>query len=191
MARTVSVLALVNLTRLMFCLAVASLAVQAQSAKPRMVCLFLDLNAMDAPAQASARDNAIQYVQQLIAPSDIVEVMTYTSRLNVIQDFTSDQDSLVAALRTISPSAADSAAASNSTAAANDDLSHAQLQAVQTAVSSLSRFPERKAMIYFSAPSHESSANQGEEFKNAMNAAVRANVAIYAFDSHGLTLPRQ
>jgi VWFA-related protein len=160
-------------------------ALHAQAARPRMVCLFLDLNSMDTAAQSNARDSAIQYVQQLIAPSDIVEVMTYTSQLNVVQDFTSDPGSLVAALRSIVP------AAGSSPGAANTDLIHAQFQAIQTAVSSLSRFPERKAMVYFSTPVSQDSASHKEDLKDAINAAVRANVAVYSVDSRGLALPRQ
>jgi VWFA-related protein len=179
----------VKLTRLSLCLTLASVALQAQALRPRLVCLFLDLNSVDAAAQSQARDNAIHYVRDLLAPDDIVEIMTYTSRLDVIQDFTSDQDSLIAALRTILPSNAPTAA--NNAVAAGDDARRAQLQAIQTAVSSLSRFPERRAMVYFTAPLAPASLENNPELKDAVKAAAHASVAIYSFDQHGLGLPRK
>ena len=181
-----------KVTRLIFFLSAISLALHAQaparSVRPRLVCLFLDLNSLDAAGQIKARDGAIQFIEQVAAPSDVVEIMTYTSRLNVIRDFTTDHDSLVAALRAIAPADLGSNAANH---AGNDPASdgvRARLQALQEAVSSLSRFPDKKAMIYFSSPT----ANPGLDdelkaaLKDAVNAAVRANVSIYSPSSPGL-----
>ena len=179
------VLAGVKLTRLIFGLAISALAVHAQASRPRLVCLFLDLNSVDAAAQTQARDNAIHYVKDLLAPDDIVEIMTYTSRLDVVQDFTSDQDALVAALRTIEPTAG------SDLPPAGNDARRAQLQAIQTALSSLSRFPERRAMVYFTVPLAQTDLDTNPELKDAFKAATRASVALYSFDSHGLGLPRK
>jgi VWFA-related protein len=177
----------IKVTRLIFCLSAISLALHAQaqasSARPRLVCLFLDLHSLDAADQIKARDGAIQFVEQVAAPSDVVEIMTYTSRLNVIQDFTTDHDSLVAALRAITPAAPGSQAGSNAAADAR-----ARLQALQDAVSSLSRFPDKKAMVYFSSPTPNPGLDDElrAALKDAVNAAVRANVSIYSPSSPGL-----
>jgi VWFA-related protein len=147
------------------------------------VCLFLDLNSLDAADQIKARDGAIQFVQEVAAPSDVVEIMTYTSRLNVIQDFTTDHDGLVAALHAIAPAEPGSQAANNAA-----DGIRARLQALQDAVSSLSRFPDKKTMVYFSSPTPNPGLDEDLKaaLKDAVNAAVRANVSIYSPSSPGL-----
>lgn len=152
----------------------------ANSARPRLVCMFLDLNSMDAASQSKARDNVMQFVQQQVAPSDLVEIVTYTSQVNVIQDFTGDHDSLLAALRTIVPNESGNGIAGN-----ND----ARVQAIQTAVSSLSRFPARKALVYFSAAAPKLGDDDHSPLKDAFDAALRANVAIYPVDTGALPTP--
>ncbi|HEY1754548.1 MAG TPA: VWA domain-containing protein [Bryobacteraceae bacterium] len=169
-----------KLTRTILCLAAAALAVEAQAPRPRMVCLFLDVSSPDLSAQSSVRESAIQYVQQLIAPSDIVEVMTYSSRLNVVQDFTSDQDRLIGALKTIEPATPNNVATGS--APANDDAGHGEVQAIQGAVSSLLRFPEKKTIVYFSAGNPKGSLDSSDDIKDEVNAAMRANVAIYSVE---------
>jgi VWFA-related protein len=177
----------IKVTRLICCLSTISLALHAQapagSARPRLVCLFLDLNSLDAAEQIKARDGAIQFVEQVAAPSDVVEIMTYTSRLNVIQEFTTDHDSLVAALHTIASATPESSSANNAT-----DGIRARLQAFQEAVSSLSRFPDKKTMVYFSNPTPNPGLDEDLKaaFKNAVNAAVGANVSVYSPNSPGL-----
>lgn len=178
--------------RLIFCLATVSLGLQARPpeaqvpqpspnpGRPRLVCLFLDLNSVDATDQSKARDNAIQFVQELAAPSDLVQIVTYTSKLNVIQDFTGDHDSLLTALRTIEPNQA-----GNSAGVTGNDLGN-RIQAIQTAVSSLTRFPEKKALIYFSSvmplPSVDDDDENPSALKDAVKAATRANVSVYSPD---------
>jgi VWFA-related protein len=175
----------IKFTRLIFCLSAISVVLHAQAtaARPRLVCLFLDLNSLDAAEQIKARDGAIQFVEQVAAPSDVVEIMTYTSRLNVIQDFTTDRDSLVAALHAIAPANPGSSATSN--AAANVS---ARFQALQDAVSSLSRFPDKKTLVYFSSLASNSGLDDELKaaLKDAVTAAVRANVGIYSPSSPGL-----
>jgi len=168
-----------KLTRLFLSLATVSLALHAQApaqAPPsRLLCLFFDLNSLDAAAQSTARDNAIKFVQEQTAPSDRIAIMTYASRLNVLQDFTADHDMILATLRTMMPISA---------AAGNSDTS-AQLQAIQAAASALAPLPEKKAMIYFSSGEPKNGIDNQEDLRATVNAAVRANVAIYSVDSRG------
>src|ERR1700733_2055019 len=105
-----------KLTRLILSLTALSFALQAQQApatQPRLLCLFLDLNSLDAAAQSTARDNAIKFVQEQTAPSDRISVMTYTSQLNMLQDFTDSRDGILAALGTIMPNTNTAAGSSN------------------------------------------------------------------------------
>jgi VWFA-related protein len=176
-----------KLTRLIFCLTTLPLALLAQTpqtpatpAGPRLLCMFFDLNTMDAAAQSTALDSAVKFVQEQATPSDRISVMTYTSRLNVLQDFTDSRDGILAALRTILPSNAP-----NSAAIGNGD-SRILLQGIQAAISVLAPLPEKKAMIYFSSGVPRNGIDNQDQVRATVNAAVRANVSIYSVDSRGL-----
>jgi VWFA-related protein len=182
-----------KLTRLILSVTALSLALHAQApqASPRMLCMFFDLNSMDAAAQSKALDSAIQFVQQQAAPSDRIAVMTYTSQVNVLQDFTDSRDGILAALRTIMPSGAGNGAAANPDAEFNIFLADRQLAALQNAVELLATLPEKKAMIYFSSGVPKAGVDNQAQLRATINAAVRANVAIYPADSRGISLPPQ
>ena len=171
-----------RMTRLISSLSLLSLVLHAQApANPtpgRLLCVFLDMNAMDAAAQATARDSAIQYVQRQAQPSDRIAVMTYTSQLNVLEDFTTDHDRTLAALRMIMPRGA---------AGASDAA--VRLQAIRAAVAALSPLPDKKAMLYFSS-GVLGNGGDDSEMRATVNAAIRANVSIYSVDSRGLTPPQ-
>ncbi|MGZ6317355.1 MAG: hypothetical protein ACXWNQ_08855 [Anaerolineales bacterium] len=86
-------------TKLLFCLAVCALLAGAQDR--RSLCLLFDLNSMSAPEQVRAQEAAIKFVEEQAKPSDLVSIMTFTSELTVVQDFSGDHDILIAALRKI------------------------------------------------------------------------------------------
>jgi VWFA-related protein len=165
-----------KLARLIFALGTVALAAfgqgSAPASQPRLVCLFLDLNSMSPQDQAKAQESAIQFVEQQAGPSDLVEIATYTSRLNVVQDFTSDHDSLIAALRTIVPA--------EPTDSSND--LNGRLQAIQTATDSLARFPQRKALVYFASGVTAANDDDKSGLKAAVDAVTRANVAVWSID---------
>jgi len=186
-----------KLTRLLLSLASVSLALHAQqapqapatAAQPRLLCMFFDLNTMDAAAQSKALDNAVQFVQQQATPSDRISVMTYTSQLNVLQDFTDSRDGVLAALRTIMPSDAGNGAAANPGPEFDIFIADRQLAAIQRAVEILAAFPEKKAMLYFSSGIPRDGVDNQAQLRATTSAAVRANVSIYPVDSSGLSLP--
>jgi len=167
-----------KINRLIFGLTTLSLALSAQTpVTPRMLCMFFDLNTMDAAAQSKALDSAVKFVQQRATPNDRIAVMTYTAQLNVLQDFTDSRDGILAALRTIMPTTNTAAGSSN------------PLQAIQAAISVLAPLPEKKAMIYFSSGITRNGVDNQDQLRATSNAAVRANVAIYSVDSRGVTVP--
>jgi VWFA-related protein len=163
-----------KLPKLLLCFAAFALVAGTQTS--RTLCLFFDLNAMTAADQTRAQDSAIKFVQEQMTPADVVTVMTYTSDVRVIQDFTGDRDALVAALRRIVPSP-------NLAAAATEE---SRLQAIQRASEILAPVAGKKAMIYFSTGSLRTGAANQDQMKATVNAAVRANVAIYSVDAGGL-----
>jgi len=159
-----------KLPKLLLCLSVFALMAGAQDR--RSLCLFFDLNSMSAPDQLRAQQAAIKFVEEQMKPSDVVAVMTFTSELRVVQDFSGDHDILIAALRKIVPSAADAAIDVNS-----------RLQAVQNAAAILEAVPGKKSIIYFSTGTSLAGASNQAQLKAAVNAAVRANASLYPVDA--------
>ena len=155
-----------KLLKLLFCLAAFAVAAGAQD--HRSLVLFFDLNSMSAPDQLRAQENAIKFVQENMAPSDLVTIMTFTTEVKVVQDFSGDRDMLIAALRGIIPSP---------TAPVGD--ADSRLKAIQNAERMLEPIPGKKALVYFSNSVPRSGSDQ---LKATINAAVRANIAIYMVD---------
>jgi VWFA-related protein len=184
-----------KMTRLVLSLTALSLALHAQAPPatpaPRMLCMLFDLSTLDAAAQSRARDAAVKFVQQQATPSDRIAVMTYTSQLNVLQDFTESRDGILAALQTIMPSEAGNGAAAIPGAEFNIFMADRQLAAIQRAVELLAVFPEKKAMIYFSSGIPKPGVDNQAQLAATTNAAVRANVSIYPVDARGVVaVPR-
>jgi len=161
-----------KLPKLLFCLAVFALMAGAQDR--RSLCLLFDLNSMSAPEQLRAQEAAIKFVEEQMKPSDVVTVMTFTTELKVVLDFSGDRDILIAALHEIVPATA--------SANATGDVS-SRLQAIQNAATMLEAVPGKKALILFSNASSSIGADNQAQLKATVNTAVRANVAIYPVDA--------
>ena len=65
----------------------------------------------------------------------------------------------------------------------NNDV---RLRALKTLAEALSPIEQKKAILYFSAGMQRSGQDNQVELRSAINAAVRANVAIYPIDTRGL-----
>jgi VWFA-related protein len=135
----------------------------------RSLVLFFDLNSMNAPDQLRAQENAIKFVEDRVAPSDLVSIMTFTAGLKVVQGFSNDNDALIAALHRIIPSA---------DAVGGDG----PLKALQSAATILAPTAGKKELIYFSNGIWRRGAEDQAHLKATVDAAVRANVAIYPMD---------
>jgi VWFA-related protein len=159
----------------MFCVAVFALFAGAQD--HRSLCLFLDLN-MNAADQARAQEAAIKFIEARTTLSDQVTIMTFTTEVKVVQDFTGDRDLLVASLRGIAP---------YSPAAANPD-SDSRLRALRTAATMLGATPGKKQLVYFARPDSRPVAGDLDLVMATVAAAERANVAFYPVDV--LSVPR-
>ena len=111
----------------------------------KMLCVLLDLNAMSPAEQVKAQEAALHYIQDHFtqgnaAPSDLVEIATYTTKFSVIQDFTGDRDSLVAALKSLKP-------------AQVDGDSGGRMEAIQAATASLATSQGNQAgLVYVTTP---------------------------------------
>lgn len=165
-----------KLTSLALALASLSTAAFAQApapATPRLLCVYLDLRTLTASDLAAAQDQAIRFIQQQATPADQFAVMTYTSGLNVLQDFTANHDQLVSVLRAILP---------GEVTAAQDNS--ARLEAIQALAKVLGVIPQKKAVLDFSTPA-KTSGDDAPELEATVRSLMDANVAIYPVDVHG------
>lgn len=104
-----------------------------------MVCLFLDLGSMSPAEQAKAQEAAAQFIQEKAAPADLIEIATYTSKFNVVQDFTGDRESLLAALKSLKP-------------AESDGDATGRMEAIQAAKATLPQSDGQAGLVWVTRP---------------------------------------
>ncbi len=170
----------------------------------RLITILFDVSSMQPEDVQRAVDSANKYVEEKMSPADLVAVATVGSTLSVVTDFTADRAKVASALNTIaytdgtatataaaSTAATDEAAATDDTTVAdaaeldmfNNDV---RLRALKTLAEALSSIEQKKSILYFSAGMQRSGQDNQVELRSAINAAVRANVSIYAVDTRGL-----
>ncbi len=167
----------------------------------RLLCLFFDMTSMQPPEQVRAQDAAVKFLQTQMTSSDLVEIMTYTTAIKVVQDWTDDRDSLISTIKKLTVGeGADLADLAATTADEGDDSgsftadetefnifnTDRKLSALEDAARKLSLFPEKKALVYFSSGIGKTGVENQSQIKATVNAAVRANVAFYPVDARGL-----
>lgn len=64
----------------------------------RLIVLFFDLSSMPAEDQIRARRAAEKFIQEKLSPADAVAVMSFSTQLRVLEDFTDDRDRLQASV---------------------------------------------------------------------------------------------
>ena len=172
----------------------------------RLITLVFDVSSMQPEDVQRAVDSARKYVDEKMTPADLIAVATVGSTLSVLTDFTADRTKVATALGTLAftdgtateAPAASTAATDEAEAAATDDTAVAdaaeldmfnndvRLRALKTLAEALSTIEQKKAILYFSAGMQRSGQDNQVELRSAINAAVRANVSIYAIDTRGL-----
>jgi VWFA-related protein len=171
----------------------------------RLWMLLFDVSSMEPEDVQRAVDSAAKYVSDQMSAEDLIAVATVGSTLNVITDFTGDRAAVSAALSTLAategtavPEAAANTAQTDEAAAAAADAqaaeasefdtfnNDARLRALKVVADALAPLQQKKAVIYFSAGLERSGEDNQVELRAATNAAVRANLSIYAVDTRGL-----
>jgi VWFA-related protein len=142
------------------------------------------------------------YIDKQMSPADLVAIVTLGDSMQVAQDFTSDRNTLRKAVAKINGnegqgfeagSTGDSTTGSDTGAQfTTDDTeynifnSDRRLIAISSLAQSLSRFQQKKSVLYFSGGLQQTGVENQSQLRAAINAAVRANVSLYAVDSRGL-----
>jgi VWFA-related protein len=165
----------------------------------RLLVLYFDLSAMPPPDQARAYSAARKFLSEQITAQDLVAVMTFQGgAVRVKQDFTSDRAALQEVVETLiygeKKDAGDMPDQTTDvgTAFGQDDAefnilnTDRQLSALQTAATMLRSLPEQKSLVYFASGLRLNGVDNQAQLRATINAAIRANVAIYPIDARGL-----
>ena len=169
----------------------------------RLLILYFDLSSMPAQDQIRAQNAAMKFIDQQLTPADLVAVLTFSTQLRVVQEFTDDRDALQEAVHSfrtgegadlvdLGSTGDDTTGVDNGEAFTADETefnvfnTDRKLSALEDAVRKFGSFPEKKALIYFSSGVSKNGLENQSQLRSTTNAAVRANVAIYAVDASGL-----
>ncbi len=174
----------------------------------RLITLLFDTSSMQPEDVQKAADSAIKWVNEQMTAADLVAVASIGSSLQILTDFTTSKEQVQSVLAAFSaaegtafaPVDASTAATDEANANATDDTAtvdasaqeldtfnnDVRLRALKTLAEALKPIQQKKAIIYFSSGMQRSGTDNQVELRAAVNAAVRANVAIYPVDSRGL-----
>lgn len=169
----------------------------------RLMVMLFDFSSMAIPEQIRARDSALEFINKKMGAQDLISIMTNTSKVNVLQDFTADKDLLVATIKKfqIGISADQAADGGNGDSTAGDDDGSAfqadetefnifntdnKLLALESAAKMLAALPEKKALLYFSSGISKQGVENQSQLRSTINTAVRSNVSFYPIDTRGL-----
>jgi VWFA-related protein len=179
----------------------------------RLTLLFFDVSSMQPDDLMRALNAATTFVQKRLTPADLVAVVSYTSNLRVLQNFTNDRDALLKAVHGIlvgeesSNLAAGGAVGEAGTTGATgeevvaQDVSAAftpdetefnifntdqKLAAVESLAEMLRGLPGRKSVIHFSSGITSTGIENQAQLRATISAANQSNVSLYTMDTRGL-----
>ncbi len=166
----------------------------------RLLVLYFDMTSMPVPDQLRAAAAAQKFIRTQMTPADLVAMMSFSSgAVKVLEDFTDDRDRLLNSLEKmilaeqgLDEDAADDSSSDTGAAFGQDDSefnifnTDRQLSAIQTAATMLGQLNEKKALIYFASGLRLNGLDNQAQLRATVNAAIRANVALFTIDARGL-----
>jgi len=168
----------------------------------RLVVLFFDLSGMEPEEIDRAGTAALRYVDQQMTPADLVAVVTLSTNLSVVQDFTGDRDQIKKVLRKFSlgygqgfqegATGDTEGTADDANAFTPDETEYnifntdRKLEALENLSQVLGKIEQKKSIVYFSGGVKKTGIENQTELRAAVDAAVKNNVAIYTVDIRGL-----
>jgi VWFA-related protein len=168
----------------------------------RVIVLFFDLGSMSPDETQRAVDAAKKYVQKKMTAADMIAIVSLASSLRLDQDFTNNSEPLLRVLNRYTlaegqgmdngPTGDSDGIEETGNAFTPDETEYNQfntdrkLQALQSISQVLSHFNQKKSVIYFSSGMTQTGIENEIALRAAVNAAIKANVAIYTLDARGL-----
>src|SRR5271168_1003519 len=173
----------------------------------RLIVLFFDLTSMQTDDLIRAHDAADKFVKHQMTKADVVAVVVFSTRINVLANFTNDRTVLSKAIAQLTPDNSANLASPLYAAAANGEYdvqeytgaaytpdetefnvfnTDQKLAAVEGLANVLAGFPGRKALVEFTGGITQTGEENRTQLRAATDAANRADVSIYSIDSRGL-----
>ncbi len=168
-------------------------------ANKRLIILFFDLSSLATEDLIRSVDTARDFVTKQAGPQDLLAIATYSSILQLVQDFTNDHGVLLNVLNGLSsPESGESTAADLGDQDTSSDVfvpdtgqfdvfnTDRRLAAIETLAKMYREFPERKSLLYFSSGVTTTGVENNAQIRSTVDSATRSNLSIYPVDSRGL-----
>jgi VWFA-related protein len=167
----------------------------------RLIVMFFDLTSMQPEDLDRSVEAARDFLKKKMAPADLVALVSLGDTLKVDQDFTADKDALwnevgiyngtqgqgfAQGANANSNQVEDTSAYTPDESEYNDLNTDRELFALRAVSKALERITEKKSLLYFSGGISRDGIENQASLRAAINAAVRANLAIYSVDTRGL-----
>jgi VWFA-related protein len=167
----------------------------------RLIVMFFDLTSMQPEDLDRSVDAAQDFLKKKMQAADLVALVSLGDMLKVDQDFTADKTALareVAVYNGTEGQGFEQGATANSNQVEdttgytpdeseyNDLNTDRELFALRAVAKSLEKINEKKSLLYFSGGISRDGIENQASLRSAINAAVRANLAIYSVDVRGL-----
>ncbi|MDE3165050.1 MAG: VWA domain-containing protein [Acidobacteriota bacterium] len=168
----------------------------------RLLVMFFDQTSMPVQDQVRAQTAAKKFIQTQMQRSDLMAVMTYSTELKVLEDFTDDKDALMKTVNSLIVGEGSDLAALGATGQDNEEDTGAaytaddtefnifntdqKLAALENAARMLGSLPEKKALVYFASGVNKTGVDNEAQLRATVNAAIRNNVAFFPIDARGL-----
>ena len=168
----------------------------------RLIVLFFDLSSMQPEEVQRAVTSAHDYIEKKLSPADLIAIASFSTSLQVVQDFTADREQLGDAIDAFGGTngagfedgttgdAEDTSDNGNAFTADDTEFNifntDRRLDALQTLADELSGIEQKKSVIYFSSGMSQHGTDNQVQLRRTVDRANRANVSIYAADMRGL-----
>jgi VWFA-related protein len=167
----------------------------------RLIVMFFDLTSMQPEDLDRSVAAAQEFLRNKMQLADLVALISLGNTLKVDQDFTADKQALINEVAvyngTEGQGFAEGATANTNQAEDatgytpdeseyNDLNTDRELFALKAIAKSLEKITEKKSLLYFSGGIQRDGIENQASLRAAINAAVRANLAIYSVDTRGL-----
>ncbi|GAC1418274.1 MAG: hypothetical protein NVSMB62_09870 [Acidobacteriaceae bacterium] len=169
----------------------------------RLIIMFFDLSSMQPEDISRAVDSAKDYINNKMAPADLVASVSLVSGLSMDQDFTADKAALLKAVSKYDGSdstgfgvgseggGTDSTSDDSASFVGDDSEFNAlntdrQLYAIRTVCKAIEKVEQKKSMLYFSGGLSRQGIENQASIRSATSECVKANTALYAVDTRGL-----
>jgi VWFA-related protein len=168
----------------------------------RLIVLFFDLSSMQPEELDRAVKAAHDYVEHKLSAADLIAIASFSTSLQVVQDFTADADTLRDAIDGFGSNNAagfdngltgdveDTPDTGNAFTADDTEFNifntDRRLDALRTLADQLAGIEQKKSVIYFSSGMSQQGQDNQVQLRRTVDRANRANVSIYAADMRGL-----